>query len=175
MKQTTHKSHISSLSHHRDRKELERRRKKAARFFEKGKTQSEVALKLGVTSEATRQWYDAWKKRGIKGLQSKGAPGPRPKLTPAKTQKVIKALLKGPQASGYATNMWTLKRIAAVIKKVAHVSYHQGHVWHILGSLGWSCQKPKTRAKERNEVAIRTWKRVIWPAIKKRGENYARA
>lgn len=44
---------------------------------------------------------------------------------------------------------------------------HPGHVWRILRSLGWSCQRPVGRATRRDEPAILRWKRVRWPEIKK--------
>lgn len=167
MKQTNH-ARTTSLSH-RDRKTFEQRRLKAGKFFKKGLSQAEVAKKLKVSRESARQWYNTWKKKGAKGLKSKGRPGPKSKLTEKKLEKIEQALLKGPQSLGYATDIWTLKRIAQVIKKVAKLNYKTTHVWRILTfSLGWSNQKPETRAKERNEKAIRAWKRRTWPSVKKK-------
>jgi len=37
------------------------------------------------------------------------------------------------------------------------VHYHPGHVWRILRGLEWTLQRPATRARERNEVAIQHW------------------
>lgn len=162
------KFHKSPLS----RQELEKRRLKAAKFFEKGITnRSEVARICDVSHEAVRLWYINWKKKGLEGLKSKGKPGPKPKLTEEKKEKIIKALLKGPQALGWTTNIWTLKRITEVIKKVAKVKHHPGYVWRILKSMGWSCQRPKLQSKYRNERIITKWRKVVWPAIKKRGSN----
>jgi transposase len=45
------------------------------------------------------------------------------------------------------------------------VRYHPSHVWRLLKRLGWSCQRPTGRALERDEAAIRHWKRVRWPAL----------
>src|SRR6202022_3570425 len=36
---------------------------------------------------------------------------------------------------------------------------------------GWSCQRPTGRALERDEEAIRYWKRVRWPGLKKKGST----
>jgi transposase len=47
------------------------------------------------------------------------------------------------------------------------VRFGQTNVWRILGVLGFSAQKPEKRAIERNEDAVRTWKRKTWPALKK--------
>lgn len=165
MKQTN--SHVSSLYRKR-----EQRRLKAADLFRQGVQQAEVSRRLKVTRAAACQWYATWQKQGKKGLLCKGNPGPKPRLTEAKKEKIEQALLKGPQVFGYTTNIWTLKRIANLIRKIANVSYHPGHVWKILIAMGWSSQKPETRAKQRDEKAIHYWKEVIWPSIKKRGKNY---
>ncbi len=68
---------------------------------------------------------------------------------------------------GYSTDLWTLKRIAEIIEKRFRVSYRPCHVWKVLKSLGWSCQRPESRALQRDEEAIRKWKRYQWPRIKK--------
>jgi transposase len=58
--------------------------------------------------------------------------------------------------------------VAHLIQQEFGVRYHEGHVWKILVSLGWSPQRPVGRARERNEAAIRTWKRKTWPTIKEK-------
>jgi len=70
----------------------------------------------------------------------------------------------------YKTQLWTLPRVAALIEHLTGVHYNPGHVWRVMGSLGFSCQRPERRAIERDEKAIRQWKRVQWPELKK--SNY---
>jgi len=55
--------------------------------------------------------------------------------------------------------------VAEVIAKKFGVAYHPDHVWKILRSLGWTCQKPEQRARERDEAAIRQWREAQWPGI----------
>jgi len=81
--------------------------------------------------------------------------------------RVDKALREGPRAHGFSTGLWTLPRVALVIKRVTGVKYHPGHVWRLLGALDWTLQRPAKRAKERNETAIRHWVTTRWPAVKK--------
>jgi hypothetical protein len=76
-------------------------------------------------------------------------------------------LLQSPEKLGYETPLWTCARVAHLIDNEFGVEYHPGHVWKILDDLGWSCQRPVGRARERNEEAIGRWRRVEWPAIKK--------
>ena len=153
---------------HQKHKKLERRRLRAAKLFEKQIPQAEIARRLNVSREAVSQWHKAWQQLGREGLQSKGHPGQKAQLSGKQKKDVETILLKGPIAAGYATDVWTLDRIAVVIKKVAARHYHPGHVWYILTGMGWSCQKPKTRAKQRREKAIRRWLRQTWPVIKKK-------
>ena len=104
-------------------------------------------------------------------LASKGEGGPASPLTAEQTDVVVKALVAGPVSRGYKTNLWTLPRVAALIKDLTGVEYHPGHVWRLLGDNGFSCQRPERRAIERDEPKIRRWKRVEWPAIKKAGKG----
>lgn len=152
----------------RNFKELENRRMEAADLFRKGVKQAEVARRLSVSRQSVSQWHKAWKEGGKKALKAAGRAGRKPRLTQAQVEKIRKELLKGPRAHGYSTELWTLPRIARLIRKVTGVSYNPGHVWRILRRMGWSCQRPTTKAKERDEAEIARWKREDWPRIKKK-------
>jgi transposase len=146
---------------------LEERRFKAAALFRRGKTQAEVARALRVSPEAARLWHSAWKAGGKKNLTSKGKPGKDPALTAADKRTIERALDRGPEKNGFATPVWTLERIRIVIRREAGIAYHPGHVWKVMQDMGWTCQKPKTPAKERDEAAIRQWVEETWPGLKK--------
>ena len=151
----------------RDHTQMEKRRVRAAAMFEKGVSAPDVGRKLGVARQVAYRWKTLWEKDGKAGLASKGKAGRKSKLTEAQTELVVKALVAGPVSRGYKTNLWTLPRVAALIKELTGIQYHPGHVWRLLGNNGFSCQRPERRAIERNEAKIRRWKRVEWPAIKK--------
>jgi transposase len=157
----------------RDHGQMERRRKKAARLFDQGLKAPEVARRLGVARQVAYRWKDAWQKGGLAALASKGRAGRKPKVGPAQTEQILDALLRGPAAQGYKTQLWTLPRVAALIEQLTGVRYHPGHEWRLMGSLGFSCQRPERRAVERNEPAIRRWKQVEWPALKKKPADSA--
>ena len=147
---------------------MEQRRRRAARWFEQEISAPEVARRLGVARQVAYRWKQAWEQGGIDGLSSKGKAGRKPKLTPAQTKELVAALLQGPAVQGYKTQLWTLPRVAVLIEKLTGIRYHPGHVWRLLGALGFSCQRPERRSLERDEPAIRHWKRVQWPALKKK-------
>ena len=152
----------------RDHHQMEKRRVRAAALFEKNLSAPEVGRRLGVSRQVAYRWKNAWIEGGKSGLASKGKAGRKSKLTTEQTQQVIEALLAGPVSRGYKTNLWTLPRVAALIKELTGVEYHPGHVWRLLGDNGFSCQRPERRAVERDEPKIRRWKRVEWPEIKKK-------
>ncbi len=148
--------------------QLEKRRRHAIRLLKKGKTLSAVAKFIGCSVSSVFLWAQVVRRKGLEGLSAKPIPGRPPKLTPAQQKRLTRLLLKGPLALGYSTDLWTTRRVAEVIWQQFHVRYHPNHVWRLLTGLGWSCQKPETRARERDEAAIEHWKRYQWPYIKNR-------
>lgn len=145
---------------------LSERRERAAKLFREDLSQAEVARRCGVSRTTAMRWYRAWVKRGKKDLVplKRGRPN---LLTVAKLERIEKALLQGAPAHGFNSELWTLERVAQVIERVAGVHYHPGHVWRVLRKLGWSMQKPTTRARERDEDDIARWKKTVWPRLKK--------
>jgi len=157
--------HTSSLS----RKEKEARRLKAGMLFNKGKTQADVARKYRVTTAAANRWHATWDKGGQAALKSKGHSGFTSSLTPEKRREFRKAILKGPRAFGFETDLWTLPRLAAVMKKVCKIKFSEVWIWHIVRELGFTPQKPQVKAIQRNEKAIKEWKKTTLPDLKKMG------
>lgn len=51
-----------------------------------------------------------------------------------------KELLRGATAHGYATDLWSLTRVAKLISGVTGVSYHPVHLSRILRQMGWNLQ-----------------------------------
>ena len=153
---------------HGNPKQLEKRRRHAIELLEKGLNLSAVAKKIGCSVSSVSLWREAFDKKGDMGLNAKPASGRPPKLSSRQKRDLAKILLKGAISFGYATDLWTQRRVAEVIEQKFGVHYHPHHVWRVLGSLGWSCQKPEKRARERDEEAILEWKQKRWPHIKKR-------
>ena len=152
----------------RDFHGLEVRRQQAARLFAAGReTHGAIARRLEVSRQSVMRWYRAWRKGGRAALRAAGRAGRKPRLAPEQMGRVEAALRQGPRAHGFRTNLWTLPRVARLIKRLTGVQYHPGHVWRLLGALDWTLQRPAKRAKERNEAAIQHWITTRWPAVKK--------
>jgi transposase len=72
-------------------------------------------------------------------------------------------------AAGFETEQWTLRCIAALVRREFGVDYHPRYLERLLKALGFSVQRPTTRARERDGRAIAAWPRRDWVAIKKSG------
>ncbi len=147
---------------------MEQRRMRAADLLERGMIPAEIARQVGVAHQVVSEWRKAWRQGGREALRSAGPAGRKPKLDDGQLAEVRDALVKGAEANGYLTGVWTLPRVAEVIEHVTGVSYHPGHVWYLLrDQLDWSWQRPARRAKERDEAAIERWVKQRWPQLKK--------
>ena len=132
-----------------------------------GQSRAHVARALGVGSGTVTRWWQAYERKGDDGLAAKRHPGPKPKLSAYRRRLLGKRLLKGAQANGFSTDLWTCPRIAEVIERRYGVRYHVDHIPKLMTLLGWSCQKPEKRAIERDEERIAQWVTKDWPRIKK--------
>jgi transposase len=149
----------------RDFEAMAKRRQRGVKLLTKGVAQAEIARRLGVKRQSVHSWAVAHRQRELS--LSARSPGRVPKLRPEQHPQVIELLLAGPQAAGFATPLWTLDRVAMALRRRLGVHYHRSSIFRLLGQVGWSCQRPTGRARERKEAEITHWKRVKWPWIKK--------
>jgi transposase len=142
------------------------RRRQAARLFQQGLSQAEVARRLGVSRQSASRWQARWRQGGRAGLAGPGRWGRPSRLSDRDWRRVERALLRGAQAHGFDTDLWTLPRVAEVIWRLTGVSYHPGHVWWLLHRHHWSPQRPTRRASERDDAEFAPWHTEEWPRIK---------
>lgn len=140
----------------------------AGRLLKRGLSEAEVARRVGVHRQSVNRWARQLAEGGRAGLKQAGRAGRKPRLSAADVKKIEGGLKRGPEALGYDTSLWTARRVAHLIEEVCDVRYHPGHVWRLLRQMGWSCQRPTGRALERDEEAIRQWKKKRWPELKKK-------
>lgn len=153
----------------RDFKAMEQRRFRALTLLEKGLSQAEVARRTKVSRQSVLRWNQQRLEGGKDALRAAGRAGRKPRLAHEQEQSLVKILVAGPEAAGFATPLWTLERVSKVIRREFGFACHPTTALRVLRDrLGWSCQKPVGRALERDEKAIATWKRKTWPALKKR-------
>lgn len=143
------------------------RRQRAVELHQQGWTQAAIAQALGVTAGAVCQWLKARREQGEQALLSqRSRAGKRPKLTPEQQKELLALLDAGAEESGQIGERWDGKRVAALIKRHFGVSYLPTSIPPLLRQLGWSPQKPRILAQQRNEAAIEQFQQE-WPDIKK--------
>jgi transposase len=157
----------------RDFEALEDRRFRAYELLKRGLSEAEVARQVGVHRQSVNRWATQVSEQGRAGLKKAGRAGRKARLTPAELARIERKLKRGPEALGYETGLWTLERVAQLIEQECGVKYHRGHVWWLLGKMGWSCQRPTGRALQRDEASIQHWKKKRWPRLKKKPSGKA--
>jgi transposase len=136
--------------------ELERRRRRAVELVDQGESPTTVARILGVRTTSVHRWRRL--ARRPHGLDARPVPGPTPGLSDYHLQKLERLLLQGAKKHGWPNELWTADRVAGLIRECFGVSYHPEHVRKILKQrLGWTSQKPKLKARERNDKEIERW------------------
>lgn len=148
--------------------EVTKRRLRAGRMLQRGVAPAEVAERVGVARQTVYTWKRVLDEDGIEALRQSRRTGPESKLDEAALARLRDVLLESPTTHGFGTELWTLKRIRQVIQRLFGVRHSEVHVWRLLGQLGFSSQKPEKRALERDEGAVRAWKRRTWPTLKKK-------
>ena len=126
--------------------ELERRRRHAMALLDGGMKPADVARAVGTSPASVGRWRKA-RRRG-ESPAAKPHPGRPPKLSAARRRRLVRLLTQGPRSHGFANELWTLERVAVVIRREFGVSRHPSAVWHTLRALGWSRQKPQRLARE---------------------------
>jgi len=147
--------------------ELEQRRLRALRLLGEGFSPVEVARQIGVDRRSVRRWKAAARKGGTKAVAARPASGRPRRMVARDLTRLRRMLIKGAQAAGLPTDLWTCPRVGWLIQRRFGVHYHPAHVSRLLHGLGFSPQKPTRRAVERDEQRIRAWIEQDWPRVKK--------
>ncbi len=145
-----------------------KRRVRAARLLQAGHAPAQVAAKVGAPRQTVYRWRDVLNSQGLDALRDMSKGGRPAQLGAEELSRIQVALLEGPEAHGFGTPLWTIKRVRMFIERTFGVRYSEVHVWRLLGQLGFSSQKPERRARERDEAAIEHWSKRTWPGLKKK-------
>ncbi len=129
-----------------------------------GESRKTVAKVLGVHYKTVARWVRAARKSG--GLDAKPQHRAKPGLSDSDLRKLEKLLTKGAKAHGWHNELWTAARVARLIERKFGLDYHPEHVRKILKRrLGWTSQKPRRKARERNDKEVARWVGDEFPRI----------
>ncbi len=145
---------------------LEQRRRQAVKAVLAGDSPVDVARILGVHKRTVFRWLELARIPDADGLAAKPHPVPATRLNLAQQQELDRLLRQGAKAHGWINDYWSTQRIATLIQKRFGVALHHDHVGRFLRKvLKWSPQKPRKKARERDEKAILDWQRDTLPRI----------
>ena len=154
--------------------QMEERRLAAARLLRQGRfSQADIARQLGVSRASVSRWAATLAQQGRRGLATRIRTGREPRLDEKAWARLGRLLDRGAMAAGFATERWTLRRIAALIEREFGVHYHPRYLERPLKAHGFSVQHPATRAKEREELVIAVWPKRDWVVLKRRPSGKA--
>jgi hypothetical protein len=66
----------------------------------------------------------------------------------------VRDLMGGALGYGYATDLWTSRRIAEMIDRRFGVRYHRAHISRLLAQNDWDARAHECRARARDEAAM---------------------
>jgi transposase len=150
------------------------RRLRAWWLKQQGWVQRDIAFALGVAEETVSRWLARGRQGGPKALLTRTPTGRPPKLSPAQKRQIPEFLWHGAEAYGLRGQVWTCARVAFVINEEFGVSYNKDHVGRLLKDLHWTPQAPIRRAIQRDEKAIRHWRRYVWPQLLRQAKSERR-
>jgi transposase len=123
-----------------------------------------VANAVGVHVKSVERWVRM--ARQPNGLDAKPQLGPVSGLSNGDLERLERLLLKGAKANGWHNELWTADRVARLIEREFDQHYHSEHVRKILKwRLGWTSQKPRRRARERDPKEVARWVGDEFPRI----------
>jgi transposase len=151
--------------------ELERRRELAVTRVAEGYSQQQVAAFLGVHRGTVSRWVGMARDHGARALKARPTPGRPPKLSARQQKTVLGWVARPPTSFGFATELWTSRRLAALIEQRLGIRFNANYLVEWLRARKQSPQKPSQPARERDEAAIARWVAAEWPRLKKKPEK----
>ena len=144
-------------------------RKRAVAAVREGLSPSAVARAFGVHRVSLHRWLRQARLPG--GLDAK--PVRRASaLADDQLHALETLLLQGASKHGWPNDLWTAARVKQVILRHFGVDFHPEYVRKVLKHrLGWTSQKPQTKAQERDEDEIRRWQEEEFPRIAREAQE----
>ena len=156
------------------KEEKEAIRTRAIRMDKKNLPQIQIALLLGVHRNSIRNWIISYNEKGNKGLKEvkrgrkKGDGRLLNKLQEKEIQKMIVDKMPDQLKLPYA--LWTRKAIVDLIKRTYNIKVAIRTMGDYLNLWGFTPQKPKKKAYEQNDKAVKDWLQKEYPSIVKKAK-----
>jgi transposase len=151
--------------------EIEILRKKAVEAVVKhGETQKRASELFGFSRTSMSKYIAAYENKGECALiyQKRGVkPGVGSKLNEEQLGMVRDTVIsRTPDELGMSYTLWTSKVVKEYVKKEFQVSYAERSMRDVMSKLGFTAQKPITRAYKRDPKKVAIWLERDYPEIK---------
>ena len=149
-------------------------RRRAVKAVTAGMSQTEAAAVFGVTRQAIGKWIKAYRAGGEPALAAKkrGPKGGGGKLKGWQAATVCNLVRdRHPEQLKLPFYLWTSDAVRQLIRREFGVKLSARSVRRYLARWGFTPQKPKRVAYERNPEAVRQWLEEEYPAIRARAKR----
>lgn len=146
------------------------RRFRAVELHESGWSAEQIAEALDAGVSTVFEWIKKAREKGLDALHHSYKKRDE-KLTSSQWDELIELLEQGALTHGFATDCWTLPRIARLIQQHFSVSYHPAHLSKLMRSKGWSYQRPKKRDRRNDPKECAHWVEHTLPELEKKSSK----
>ncbi|AKD56950.1 helix-turn-helix domain-containing protein [Spirosoma radiotolerans] len=133
-------------------------RRRCVELDQAGWKQGSIAQALGLTQGWVSQTLKKYREQGVTALQWRKPTGAPTRLTTDQLQQLVDELNKGAVYHGFAGAIWTRPRVNEIIRKLFGVSYDPSQVGRLLKKMGWTRQKPQSKARQQDSLAVAQWR-----------------
>lgn len=134
----------------------------------------QVAEQIGCAPGSVSRWTKMFLEGGDAALDPIPNAGGKARLGEVELAKLRVLMHLGPRACGFATDLWTLRRVRAVIAAELGVMYSTSNVHKLLHRLRLSPQRAVRRAREQDTAEVDRFRREEWPRLKRRARRQGR-
>lgn len=97
---------------------------RGARLLAAGETQAQVARRLGVSRQTVMRWERTREAGGAEDLRRPAHFGRPERLSLEQREELVRVLKAGAVAAGFGTELWTVPRIAQLIRIWGYLKHH---------------------------------------------------
>jgi transposase len=153
-------------------KAMEEIRSRAVERVQAGESPEMVIKALGFSRACIYNWLARYRAGGWHALRTGHRSGRPNKINGQQMNWVYKTIRdKDPRQLKFPFALWTRKMVADVIKNKFGIKLSPASMGRLLAQLGFSCQKPRYRAYQRNSELVQRWKEEEFPHIQKRAKK----
>jgi transposase len=119
-----------------------------------GKEAPDIADRLGRSRRSVQDWVYAYRDGGIDALEPVPQSGRPPKLSTEQEAK-LKARLDAGPTPGDGVCTLRGKDVVRILEQEFGVKHTLGSIYGVLGRIGYSCLKPRTRHEKADAELVR--------------------